>query len=273
MATFLVRTGERRAHAAPRVCASSRRPASRYASPSGATTERLLYRVLCSGLLQRLREQRHGLGNAPGQGIRRPQGRSHRGKQAGRSRPGRCPRPVRARGVPWAGRLGGGLADRSRTRPTLGSGVSNRLGDPEPLFPEGTPSANVPSSAWHDQQVHGSVTAGRMTCRSARGARPRGTPRPAQAVDRPPIVPLGLVGYAEVAVRQRLQGDIPAGRGERQGTLTGRDSLSYAPMREKCVTERARPVPADAGRRGPRRGSRPHAERQDTPKSPSGRSA
>ena len=28
-------------------------------------------------------------------------------------------------------------------------GLSNCLGNPEPFFPEGLPSANVPNSAWH----------------------------------------------------------------------------------------------------------------------------
>ena len=40
-----------------------------------------------------------------------------------------------------------------------------------------------------------------------------------EAVDRLTIVTLGVVGHAEVAVRQRLQDDIPAGRGEREGAL------------------------------------------------------
>ena len=33
------------------------------------------------------------------------------------------------------------------------------------------------------------------------------------------MVALGIVGSAEVAVRQRVQDDIPAGRGERESTL------------------------------------------------------
>ena len=34
-----------------------------------------------------------------------------------------------------------------------------------------------------------------------------------------------MVGSAEVVVRQRVQDDIPAGRGERQGALAGGDGL------------------------------------------------
>jgi hypothetical protein len=36
---------------------------------------------------------------------------------------------------------------------------------------------------------------------------------------------MGLVGHAECLVRQRVQDDIPAGRGQREGALTGGDSL------------------------------------------------
>ncbi len=70
--------------------------------PQGETTERLkVDHFRCSGLFQRLREQRHGVGDAPAQGIRRPQGRSHPGEQGRKVRvltdahgpfePGECP--------------------------------------------------------------------------------------------------------------------------------------------------------------------------------------
>src|SRR5262245_18973005 len=38
------------------------------------------YRFPCSGLFHRLREQPHGVGDAPAQGVRRTQGRSHPGE-------------------------------------------------------------------------------------------------------------------------------------------------------------------------------------------------
>ena len=38
------------------------------------------HRCRCSALLHRLREQRHGVGDAPSQGVRRAQGRSHPGE-------------------------------------------------------------------------------------------------------------------------------------------------------------------------------------------------
>ena len=83
-------------------------------------TERLkVHSFHYSRLFYRLREQRHGVGDAPAQGIRRTQGRSYQGEiRSGGLCPDRCPWPVRAGGVPWAGRLGGGPADRSPTRPT-----------------------------------------------------------------------------------------------------------------------------------------------------------
>ena len=53
--------------------------------PQGETTERLVVcHFRCHGLFQRLCEQQHGVGTAPGQGIRRPQGRSHQ-REEGRA--------------------------------------------------------------------------------------------------------------------------------------------------------------------------------------------
>ena len=46
-----------------------------------------------------------------------------------------------------------------------------------------------------------------------------------EGVDRPTIVALGLVGCAEVVVRQRAHNDLSAGRGEREGALASRDGL------------------------------------------------
>jgi len=46
--------------------------------PQGETTERLKYYYFrCSRLFHRLREQRHGITDAPAQSVRRSQGRSH----------------------------------------------------------------------------------------------------------------------------------------------------------------------------------------------------
>jgi hypothetical protein len=58
------------------------------------------------------------------------------------------------------------------------------------------------------------------------------TPRPLQrryslpeTADRLTIVALGLRCYAEILVRQRVQDNIPDGRGKRQGTLSGSAGL------------------------------------------------
>ena len=65
-----------------------------------------------------------------------------------------------------------------------------------------------------------------MTDRSARGAAPlEGRHGLSETVDRPTIVALGMVGQAEVLVRQRVQDDLPAGRGEREGALGSGDGL------------------------------------------------
>src|SRR5262245_42960882 len=62
----------------------------------------------------------------------------------------------------------------------------------------------------------------------------------------PTIVALGLVSSAEVGVRQRLQADISAGGGEREGPLASSDGLViYAPEVEMdCQKDRDLPKPA-----------------------------
>ena len=85
----------------------------------------------------------------------------------------------------------------------------------------------MPSSAWHAarqaRECHGGqddLTEALVAPRPVEGR--HGLP---EAVDRPTIVALGLVGCAEALVRQRLQDDLPAGRGEREGALGGGDGL------------------------------------------------
>ena len=85
----------------------------------------------------------------------------------------------------------------------------------------------MPNSAWHTGEV-GTGEHGRQDDLTEVLAAPRpvecrhGLP---EAVDCSTIVTLGLVGFAEVLVRQRLQDNLPAGRGERQGALGGGDGL------------------------------------------------
>jgi hypothetical protein len=80
VATFLVRTGERQ-----RTLGKGVRllqvASQQMCLPQRETTVRFEVRALRrSALLHRLREQRHSLGDAPGQGICLPQGCSHQGE-------------------------------------------------------------------------------------------------------------------------------------------------------------------------------------------------
>ena len=181
-----------------RACASSRRPASSCASPRERLTERLIaYYFRCNGLFHRLREQRHGVGDAPAQGIRRPQGRSH---------PGEIEREVRvltdAHGPFEQGERPGqvALAEGQQTDPPRGKheapGVSHRLGNPEPFFPEGPAlgehaqlgmAPGEPGTGEHGGQE--GLTEALAAPRPVEGR--HGLP---EAVDRPTIVALGLVG-------------------------------------------------------------------------------
>src|SRR5262249_46672064 len=117
------------------------------------------------------------------------------------------------------------LAERQHTNPPRGkhqaSGVSSRLGNPEPFFPKGTTLRE------HTQlsMAPGEVGAGKYG-RQESPAEALVAPRPVEgrhglpeAVDRPTIVALALVGLAEALVRQRLQNGIPVGCGEHQGAL------------------------------------------------------
>ena len=54
-----------------------------------------------------------------------------------------------------------------------------------------------------------------------------------QAVNRPTIVALDVVGVAEALVRQRLPDAIPASRGEREDAAETMD-CSYAPLKKRC---------------------------------------
>jgi hypothetical protein len=105
--------------------------------------------------------------------------------------------------------------------------VSRRLGDPQPFVPEGPAlrersqlgiALGKEGTGEHGGQDHPAEALTAM--RPVEGR--HGVP---EVVDRPPIVALGLVGKAEVSVRQRLQDDLPIGRGERQGALSGGDGL------------------------------------------------
>ena len=166
--------------------------------PQGETTERLkVYSFRCSGLFHRLREQRHGVGDAPGQGICRTQGRSHPGEPA---------REVRvltdAHGPFEQGERPGqvALAEGQQTDPPRGNheapGVSHRLGNPQPFVPEGTALGEHAQLGMAPGEVGTGEHGGQVDLTEALAA-----PRPVEgrhglpeAVDRPTIVALGPVG-------------------------------------------------------------------------------
>ena len=123
------------------------------------------------------------------------------------------------------------LAEGQQTDPPRGPheapGVSNRLGNPQPFVPEGTAlskraqlgmARSEPGTGDHGGQED--LTEALAAPRPVEGR--HGLPK---AVDRPTIVALGLVGYAEALVRQRVQDDLPTSRGEREGALGGGDGL------------------------------------------------
>jgi hypothetical protein len=105
--------------------------------------------------------------------------------------------------------------------------VSNRLGNPQPFFPKGPALGERAQLGMAPGEVGTGLHGGQDDIPEALVA-----PRPIEgrhslpeAVDRLTIVALELVGHAQGLVRQRLQDDIPAGRGEREGTLGGGDGL------------------------------------------------
>ena len=105
--------------------------------------------------------------------------------------------------------------------------VMNRLGNPQPFFPKGT--------ALNERAEFGMAYGEAGTGEDGGQehlAKALAVPRPGEerhglpkAVDRLTIVALGLVGEAKGLVRQRVQNEIPASRGERQGTLSSGDGL------------------------------------------------
>ena len=111
------------------------------------------------------------------------------------------------------------------------------LGNPEPFFREGPALSECaelgmapgePGKRDHGGQV--GLTEALATLRPVEGRHAL-----LEAVDRLTIVALDQVGDAEAPVRQRVQDDVPAGRGERQGTLTGGDGLVIRAHEAKMV--------------------------------------
>ena len=154
--------------------------------------------------------------------------------------------------------------------------MSSRLGNPQPFFPKGPAlSERAQLGMARRRARHGSAR------RAGRPTEALVAPLPVEerhglpeVVDRPTIVALGLVGSAEVAVRQRLQDDLPAGRGEREGALAGGDGLVMRPTSVEMERQKARdlsqPTRVVEGRR---EGLGLAQSRQDPPQSPDGESA
>jgi hypothetical protein len=160
----------------------------------------------CRHPFHRLHEQREGGGDTPGQGVRRPQSRSHPGEPERDVRvltEGHSPFELGERPAEIA------LTQEQQTDPPQGNhealGVTNRLGNSEPFIPQGTARSEhaqlgmaprEPGTGEHRGEENPAETLA-MVCPIERC---HGLP---DAVDRPTIVTLGLVGNAEVFVRQR----------------------------------------------------------------------
>ena len=105
--------------------------------------------------------------------------------------------------------------------------MSNRLGNPQPFFREGAALGERAELGMALGEVGTGDHGGQEDLTEALAARHpvEGHDGLPEAVNRPTIVALGLVGSAEVAVRQRVQDDLPVGRGEREGALSSGDGL------------------------------------------------
>ena len=123
------------------------------------------------------------------------------------------------------------LAQRQHATPPRGirmaTGVSNCLDNLESFIPQGTALRERPQFGMAHGEVGTGVHGGRDDPTKALVApcSVEGRYGLLEAVDRPTIVALELVGYAEILVYQRVQDDIPAGRGQRKGALGGGDGL------------------------------------------------
>jgi hypothetical protein len=105
--------------------------------------------------------------------------------------------------------------------------VCHRLGNPQPFVPEGTAPGEYAQLGMTRGEVGTGVYGGQDDCTETFAA-----PRPVEerhglleTVDRLAIVALGPIGYTEAVIRQRVQNEIPAGRGERDDALDSGDEL------------------------------------------------
>jgi hypothetical protein len=123
------------------------------------------------------------------------------------------------------------LAERQQTKRAKGNDeiarVIDRLGNPQSFFPDGIARGEraqlgmafgKPGTQAHSREED--LTAALVTSPPVEERHGR-----LEAVDGPMIVALELVGFAEVAVRQGLQDELPAVRSERQGALGSGNGL------------------------------------------------
>ena len=95
--------------------------------------------------------------------------------------------------------------------------MSHRLGNPQPFFTEGPALGEHPQRgmAGSELSTGGHGRQEDLTEALAAPCTLKGRYSLPEAVYRPTIVALALIGLAEEAVRQGLQDDIPASRSER----------------------------------------------------------
>ena len=178
--------------------------------------------VRCSRLCHRLCEQWHGIGDAPDQDVRRPQGRSHLRKHD---------REVclltEAQG-PFEPEKGLGqvaLAEAQQADAPRGNHearrVRNRLGNREALVPEGTALRERTELGMGRGEIGTGVHGGQVDQTEALVAPHtlEGRHGLSETVDRSAIGALIVVGEAEMLVRYGVHGDIATGHGQREGTL------------------------------------------------------
>ena len=131
----------------------------------------------------------------------------------------------------------------------------DRLGNPAASSPRPVPRRTCPSRHGTRRGSHGVPRrAGRLDRSAVQRA---GDDASLPAVERLTIVTRGMVGEAELG--GRWQDAASTGLASARARWPAAMARSYAPL-VRNGGQKERPGPADASRRGPRRGSRPRAE-------------
>ena len=141
-------------------------------------------------------------------------------------------------------------------------GMLNRLGNPEPFFPEGTAlSEQAQLGMTLERAGHGrSRRVGQPPKRSWRRAPSRDCHRLPEAVDRPTIVTLGLVGDRGGGSPARARRSSPLAVASARARWPAAIAWSYVPMRRKWNDRKTKTCPSRPWViEGCQRGSRPRA--------------